>query len=317
MFRFSLCVFFAKHRGLRGDAHKREAYFYSLEELQMNQKKSIGMMAAVVAGMLASAAWAQTVHTLQPDEVDSEDVFTYEFDLVTGGFGIPGSPADTNLDTDTVISFPSPVGDLLGTSKTNRDPHPDGSGGTVDAGHSAHTWIRFDVNSTGLTGAQVASAKLNLFAIDGLAATGAFDNPTVTNPVTVDVYEAPGSWGEQTLTFNSEPGTGTNLIASVTQTGVDQWLTWDVTSLVKAWLDGTAAQDGFLLQQRDVVFAAQGTGGLIGYVASLYASSAAGPGGAILGDASQRPFLEITEVPEPSAAAVLLAAGAFMLIRRR
>ena len=61
---------------------------------------------------------------LQPDETNSEDVFTYQF--AGPGFGISPSAANQNLDTESLAALGtgSPIGLFLGTSRSETTPHP-------------------------------------------------------------------------------------------------------------------------------------------------------------------------------------------------
>ncbi len=101
-------------------------------------------------------------------------------------------------------------------------------------------------------------------------------------------------------------------VDAVTQTGVNRRVTFDVTSLVRDWLDGTSDNNGFFFRQRDIVPTQTPTNGFTGVVSSLYASSA-------WGDASQRPRLKIEVIPEPTTALLsVLATGSLLLgVRRR
>lgn len=256
---------------------------------------------------LALPAAAATTR-LQPDEAASSDVLLYEFD-VPGVFGIPTPPRSTNLDSDTLNAIsppPVPFGNFLGSAET--DPFSLTPNGPLRE-HGTRSLIKFDLNSVMLMAGQVKSATLNLFALNALSA---FENPTPDLPVTTDLRQVTEDWNEQTVTWDSRPDVAASPAASVVQTGVDQWVTFDITDLVKLWLADPSSNHGVQISQRDVVdFAVPNARDR--YAASLYASSA-------FADASQRPFVEVAPVPVPAAFGLLAMAvaglGAVRLRRR-
>jgi hypothetical protein len=251
-------------------------------------------------GMLASAAMAAqaaTTITLQPDESSSKDVFLYEFD-VPGVFGIPTPPRATNLDSATLNTIsppPVPFGNFLGAAKT--DPFALTPGGPLRE-HGTRTLIGFDLGMLSLAPAMVASATLNLYALPALRA---FESPNEMNPVTTDLRRVTQAWGETTATWDTAPSVDSMSFATVVQNGVNQWVRFDVTGLVRDWLQQPASNFGVELSQREVV-EMEVPGQRDRYFASLYASSASD-------DAALRPYLSISAVPEPSTWA-LWACGA-------
>ncbi len=267
----------------------------------LKQMVAVGMAVGVLS---APAGLAQT---LQPDESGSQDVFTYQFGSA-GPFGITTPPRQTNMDTQSLAAGPnagSPMGVFLATSQS--DPTTPGDPTT---GHSANTWIKFDLSGvTTPVDAVDFEASLHLWVLDGVAVvTGAlgapaFGNPTVTESVQVNVYESGQAWDEQTITWENEVAKG-DLIGNQQLAGVEQWLTVDVTDTVRSWLDGSEDNHGFVLEQ-DAVVASQD--GVTSVVAALYASSA-------WDTASQRPFLQV--VPEPGVASILVAGAAMLMTRR-
>lgn len=255
---------------------------------------------AVIAATLSfgHAAMAAVNVTLQPDEASSEDVFIYEFG-VDGVFGIP-APRRTNLDTSTLsaLSPPAavPFGNFLGTSNTA--PRTDAGG--VERAHDTKTLIRFDLGLLNLTSSAVGSATINLY---GVAALSPFESPSAAHPVTTDLYQVLGPWSESGVTWETAPMTVATPASSAVQNSVNGWVSLDVTALVRGWLDAPASNYGVLLAQRDVVeFIVDGDDRSVG---ALYASSASA-------DASLRPFLQISAVPEP--ASVLMMGGGLGLI---
>jgi hypothetical protein len=256
---------------------------------------------------LALPATAATTR-LQPDEAASSDVLLYEFD-VPGVFGIPTPPRSTNLDSDTLNAIspaPVPFGNFLGSAET--DPFSLTDGGPLRQ-HGTRSLIRFDLNSVMLMASQVKSATINLYSLNALRA---FENPTAALPVTTDLRQVTEDWDEQDVTWDTRPDVAAAPSASVEQTGVGTWVTFDVTDLVKLWLADPSSNYGVQISQRDVVdFEVPGARDR--YVASLYASSA-------FAEASQRPFLEVAPVPIPAAFGLLAMAvaglGALRLRRR-
>lgn len=245
---------------------------------------------------------------LQPDEATSEDVLLYEFD-VPGVFGIPTPPRSTNLDSATLNAIsppPVPFGNFLGSAET--DPFSLTPGGPLRE-HGTRSLIRFDLASVMLMAAQVRSATINLYSLNALRA---FENPTPALPATTDLRQVTEDWNEQMVTWDNRPDVAATPAASVVQTGVGQWVTFDVTDLVKLWLADASSNFGVQISQRDVVdFEVPGARDR--YVASLYASSA-------FADPNLRPFIEVAPVPVPAAFGLLAMAvaglGALRLRRR-
>lgn len=286
------------------------------------------LSACVAVAVMGSSASAIQI---QPNEADSDDVFTYQFHGPDPGFNAGNFPDTINLDTDT-LPVTSPIGSLLGTSRTDATIHnvdlatgefsdlpPNGTGSPVLTGHDGFSWLRFDLSGVIINLDKVESINLNLWALDGQGITGAFENPSPGAPVETEVYAAGGSWDEQTLTWLTQgpflPAGGPE--DSVTQTGVNQWVSFDVTSLVRSWLDGSAANNGFVLQQNGVVDALNPSSlvGFTGAVSSLYASSAFDNAAS----KSLRPFLQINMVvPEPITATLsLMGLGVLGMATRR
>jgi hypothetical protein len=189
----------------------------------------------------------------------------------------------------------SPLGILLATAKSDLSTSSD-----PETAHSANTWIGFDVSGVADQADDVLSATLNLYVIDGEALVAsilgrpAFGNPTPATPLPTSVYRPDADWNEQMITWENEPGE-LELLSTVGIQGVEQWVAWDVTSAVRAWVNGEP-NFGLFLEQEEVVTS---TTAMTNVAASLYASSA-------FADAGLRPYLSVTVVPEPSAICWLL-----------
>ncbi|MDP2869563.1 DNRLRE domain-containing protein [Methyloversatilis sp.] len=260
---------------------------------------------AVLAAALSfgHAANAAVNVTLQPDEASSEDVFIYEFGI-DGVFGIP-APRRTNLDTTTLSALNPPAavpfGNFLGTADT--DPRF-GDGG-VERAHDTKTLIRFDLGLLNLTSAGVASATINLYGVPSLSP---FESPSAEHPATTEMFRVLEAWNESSVTWETAPMTAMTASSSTVQNSVNSWVSFDATALVRSWLDNPSSNYGVLLAQRDVVeFDVDGNSR---YVGALYASSASA-------DASMRPFLQISAVPEPSSVLMMGAGLGLLLVARR
>lgn len=266
--------------------------------------KRFSLTAAALCGF--GAAHGATVITVQPDEASSKDVFVYEFG-VAGVFNIP-APRVTNLDTATLsapVPAPAvPFGNFLGAGETDPFTGPNGE----TRAHGIRTLLHFDLGLLALSAGQVAHATINLYALPAL---GAFESPTAAHPVTTHLRRVTGAWGETTVTWETAPSVASPVVSTVTQDGVNRWVSFDATILVRDWLSNPASNLGIELSQ-DGVVDIEVPGKRDRYFASLYASSNTA-------DASLRPFLAVTAVPEPSTYA-LMAAGLAMLgglVRRK
>ena len=100
-------------------------------------------------------------------------------------------------------------------------------------GFHESTLVRFDLGSIP-AGARIVSAELQLDSWSS----------ALTNRV--DVRAALGPWDEATVTWDTRPPTSAPAW-QVVHDGVPGWQTWNVGSLVRDWLDGTRANDGFVL----------------------------------------------------------------------
>ena len=100
----------------------------------------------------------------------------------------------------------------------------------------ANTYLKFSLANlpSGINGTNISGANVVLYV------------DAVLNSGTMDVYVVNGSWSEGSITYNNAPTLGTKLLsaASVTKTG---YLSLDVTSTVRAWLNGTLTNNGIAL----------------------------------------------------------------------
>jgi len=228
------------------------------------------MLAAsvAVAGVSVGA-----VTKIQPNELTSQDTFVYEFSRF----------ADS---TGTAI-LGGWTGSVFAVNESN---------GT----HDMRAMIAFDL--TGITIDPGESAVLKLFVRTALSPANSAD-PSSTNLVTVNAYAATSAWDESTATWNNQPTLG-SLAGSTVVTGIDRWISLDITDQVKTWLASPASNYGLVLTQDQRV-----------YDAAAQLEVGVFFRGAGYDVASHRPMLEI--IPEPASLTLIGLAGATLLRRRR
>ena len=254
----------------------------------------VALMAASLLVVAAALPAAAGVYSL----ADTADGYVY-----SGGVTTPLA----------AFSFGPPG--LLPTSRTGV------IGGST---HDTESLLEFSLASLpiGITGSQIASALLTLRTAD--ASYYPISHavvPTPSAPFVVDVFAAAGAWNNAT-TYATLPATTTGsplAQASLSDTSsvstghlVD--VTFDITSIVQSWVDGTLTNNGLLLAGDAIV--GDGTPAAL-FMARGYTD---GSTFAFVPQADG-PMLVVTTVPEPASAALaLLAAGGMSfgwLARRR
>ena len=142
---------------------------------------------------------------------------------------IPGTALaqEARLTDDTYIS------------SSNRTTNFGGAGTMSVNGNNSNLrgFIKFDLSTlpAGTTGNSVAKAVLTLY-VSNVGKTGSF-NVQVVN----------GSWNELTITNATAPTLGAVVATAVPVTTDDSFVSVDVTTAVKNWLNGTVASNGLAL----------------------------------------------------------------------
>lgn len=232
---------------------------------------------AVVLG-LAAVSGAAAVK-IQPNEAASQDTFVYEFyeDASAGDIyaGIPGGSASL---ADLILA-------------TTKSP----------TGHSMNSLIRFDL--TGVTVDPGERVVLGLYVRPTAFGSAA---PTASYPAPVSVLAADAGWTESS-TWQGQPGPLGAAIDSIDISGTNQFVEFDVTAQVQAWLGG-ATNHGFIISQDAVVVDPNGRGpGVAGEVGAFFR-------GAGWSDPTHRPYLQV--IPEPAMLGIL-SLGAMISLRRK
>lgn len=128
------------------------------------------------------------------------------------------------------------------------------------------SFLQFDL-STVPVNATIVSADLKLFQYESVNIEGLF----------IGVHKVNGPWSENSLTWNNQPSYDTAPEDTILRNPSENiWISWDITSLMQGWVDGSIANYGMVLKDEVKVIAS------IGCYASEYDS-----------DNTLRPKLEI------------------------
>jgi hypothetical protein len=140
----------------------------------------------------------------------------------------------------------------------------------------------------------VTSAKLTLRSIHNTL--GSID-PSASFPVTTNVSALGADWVEAATSWSIAPAATGGVVASAVVNSSSQLVEFDITALVKDWLNGSLTNFGMRLDQAaEVLVTDEQSSDFNKRVGATFVAA----GGA----AADRPLLEITTVPEPSTAMI-------------
>jgi len=170
-----------------------------------------------------------------------------------------------------------------------------------DVGADFRSLLQFDLSSITIPSAEITSATVTLYC-SGLGVSGGPANGGLVTLSPINTAWSESAADSNGATWNRFFGPTPTLsfdapAASQTVTGAG-FVTWDVTNLVKQWLSGTRANNGFIIQTA-------GTNMDIGFADTDSNPEVAG----------SAPRLSV--VPEPGSVALIAAAGGTMCLARR
>lgn len=132
-------------------------------------------------------------------------------------------------DTDTRTSEESPT--------TNYNGNPLYVGASSSG--KGRSYVSFD--STEFESAEILSAALTIYAAGGTCHSSS-NNHDCNHDLVIDAHEITAPWDAATLTWNSAPSYDSTVVDSMTMNeayGGGGSYTFDITSLVQTWADGT------------------------------------------------------------------------------
>ncbi len=169
--------------------------------------------------------------------------------------------------------------------------------------HDQRILIEFTDLSAIPTGATINSASLELYKYDEYSSAS----------VTLDARRITSAWAES-VTYSTQPTVGATVEDSTTVSGlINQWFSWDLTSLVQDWMDGVVPNYGVTIYDH-------GSGLYMRFVSSDNQTATQPSWAMAPTSATLQPKLTIdytSAVPEPTTLAIWSAFGALGLIAAR
>ena len=160
--------------------------------------------------------------------------------------------------------------------------------GYEHCGYGNGVWrsmLKFDLSAIPASKA-ITSAKLRVYFIE------ACDIGSRTH--TVRTSRITGNWTELGVTWNNQPGVGTQYGTAQVTSGTWQWIEFDVTALVRGWINGSIPNQGVMLRGPE---ASDNSSASLGFLTRDYS------------DAAERPYLSIAYAGQAAAEPGLPASG--------
>ncbi len=166
---------------------------------------------------------------------------------------------------------------------------------------NARTFVQYD-----LTGLSIAANEQAIVGFTTTTSPFGSADPTTARPLPIGLHRVTQAWDEATVSATAQPAFLVNPSATAVLTGVGQTVTFDITALAQSWISNPSSNFGFVLVAPQQVGGPAFTTTVLGFFASSRVSSA-----------SDRPFFEISVIPEPAALSLLAVCAGLGLSRRR
>lgn len=141
---------------------------------------------------------------------------------------VPGNGKDSMVTTETPDS--------------NYALYDFASIGTISVPIIARMYIQIDLDTLPV-GAIIIAANLKLH----------HHYTQTTEIFNISIHEVTGNWEENTITWNNQPNylMIPESTCSITISTITTWLSWDITSLLQKWMNGSIPNYGLLLKRID------------------------------------------------------------------
>lgn len=195
-----------------------------------------------------------------------------------------------------IITIQPPLGDGKDVSLYERTNVPLSSGPSLYAINTGPPGPGFDdfvsLIAFDLSGLQLSADKVlnaTLFLYENNVPTASFVHPTAAFPDQIKVEAAAGPWTPTGTFFSTIPDAIDGLSMTAEVNRANAWFEWDVTDILKGWLNGSFEDNGF------IVSSSLETRTPTGVVGTAFDSF----------EQTNRPRLEVTAVPEASSIILL------------
>jgi len=153
------------------------------------------------------------------------------------------NPPLTYASTQTITLQPGAAGIDSGVSTGSPNTYW-GNYYFTDVGNTStytkRTYIKFGLGTVPAN-AVVADADLKLYRYGGNG----------TDSFTIGVHQVTSAWDESTITWNMQPTFSVDAEITSNITATVAWKSWDIDTLVQAWLDGSITNYGVVLKDID------------------------------------------------------------------
>ena len=197
---------------------------FSLSEtttFTLTATNSVGSTPAIITITVNPAAIVEQNMTIQPGPVVGKDAY------------ISSLTPDFNYASNEYLSIGQSIFSTLGVNRAKFSFES----------YFLRAYLQFDLSELPAN-ADVVSAVLKLYQSDSIDKTG----------LMIALHRVTEGWEENTISWNNKPDYLTSPESTITvPISVFGWLSWDITSLVQGWANGSIANYGVILKDAGMV----------------------------------------------------------------